>query len=131
MQAAAEAALALGPGGGQAVTGMVKAFEQRRDYVMHRLQEIDGLKIAQPQGAFYVLPNMSAYFGAGVHAEGFGDIGDSDTLARYLLEVAQVALVPGDAFGVGDCVRFSYAASMATLEEALNRVEAALAAIVR
>lgn len=96
---------------------------------MMRLQAIEGLAIAQPQGAFYVLPDMSAYFGPGVHADGFGDVGDADTLARYLLEVGQVALVPGDAFGVPQCVRFSYAASLETLDEALTRVENALAAL--
>lgn len=126
MQAAAEAALALGPAGGKPVQEMVTAFEQRRDFVMQRLQAIKGLTIAPPQGAFYVLPDMSAYFGAGVYAEGFGEVRDSDALVRYLLEVGQVALVPGDAFGVPQCVRFSYAASMDTLDEALSRVEKAL-----
>lgn len=126
MQAAAEAALALGPAGGAPVKEMVQAFQQRRDFVMQRLQAIEGLTTAQPQGAFYVLPDVSAFFGAGVTAEGFGEVGDGDTLARYFLEVAQVALVPGDAFGVPQCIRFSYAASMETLDEALNRVEKAL-----
>eukprot|EP00892_Ulva_mutabilis_P000578 jgi/Ulvmu1/10520/UM064_0058.1 len=125
-QAAAEAALALGPAGGEPVREMVAAFEQRRDFVMQRLRAIGGLTIAQPQGAFYVLPDMSAYFGAGVSAEGFGEIANADALARYLLEVARVALVPGDAFGVPQCIRFSYAASMETLDEALSRVEQAL-----
>lgn len=129
MQAAAEAALGLGPAGGEAVQHMLQAFEERRDFVMQRLHAIEGLTVVQPQGAFYVLPDMSAYFGAGVHAEGFGDVGNTDTLAQYLLEVAQVALVPGDAFGVPQCIRFSYAASMDTLDEAFNRVEKALRAL--
>lgn len=78
------------------------------------------------QGAFYVLPDMSAFFGPGVEAKGFGPIPDADTLCMYLIQVAHVALVPGDAFGAPSCIRISYAASMATLKEALDRLVQAL-----
>jgi len=61
-----------------------------------------------------------------VEAKDFGPVPDVDTLCRYLIEKAQVALVPGDAFGIDSCLRISYAASMQTLEEALDRVCAAL-----
>jgi hypothetical protein len=78
------------------------------------------------QGAFYVLPDMSAFFGPGVEAKGYGPIPDADALAMYLIQQAHVALVPGDAFGAPDCIRVSYAASMATLKEALDRLVRAL-----
>ena len=70
---------------------------------------------------------MSAFFGPGVDAKEFGPVPDVDTLCRYLIEKAQVALVPGDAFGISTCLRISYAASMETLTEALDRVCGALA----
>lgn len=125
-QAAALAALDLGPRGGDTVTSMVSSFEQRCKYVVERLRQIPGIKLAQPQGAFYVLPDMSSFFGPGVEIEGFGPVPDCDALAMYLIKVANVALVPGDAFGAPQCLRISYAASMDTLKEALDRVVAAL-----
>jgi Aminotransferase class I and II len=78
------------------------------------------------QGAFYVLPEVTAFFGPGVHAEGFGAVPDVDALAMYLIQTAHVALVPGDAFGAPDCLRISYAASLPTLREAMDRLERAL-----
>jgi aspartate/glutamate/aspartate-prephenate aminotransferase len=78
------------------------------------------------QGAFYVLPDMSAFFGPCVEAKGYGPIPDADALAMYLIQQAHVALVPGDAFGAPACIRISYAASMATLKEALDRLVRAL-----
>ena len=93
--------------------------------------ELPGLSVVNPQGAFYVLPDFSAFYGPEVSAQGFGDIPDGDTLCRYLLEVAHVALVPGEAFGVPECLRISYAASMDTLTEALDRIEAALKRLIR
>ncbi|WIA35801.1 hypothetical protein OEZ86_004190 [Tetradesmus obliquus] len=125
-QQAALAALALGPRGGKPVAQMVAAFRERRDYVVERLQQIPGVKLAEPQGAFYVLPDMSAFFGPGVEAKGYGPIPDADALAMYLIQQAHVALVPGDAFGAPECIRISYAASMATLKEALDRLVRAL-----
>ena len=86
-------------------------------------------RIAPPDGAFYVMPDVAAYTGPGVSAPGFGPIPDSDTLCRYLLEQALVALVPGEAFGLPGTLRISYAASMETLTEALDRCEAALKAV--
>ena len=102
---------------------MVTEFEQRRDYVVKRLRGIDGLTIVEPQGAFYVLPDCSAYIGEGVEARHFGPVPDADTLCMYLLEVAHVACVPGGAFGVPQCIRISYAASMETLGKAMDRIE--------
>jgi hypothetical protein len=126
VQAAAVAALGLGPCGGQPVKDMAKSFAERRDYMMSRLAAIRGLTVVEPQGAFYVFPDVSPYIGEDVSAKDFGPIPDVDTLCRYLLEVAKVALVPGDAFGVPTCIRLSYAASMETLKCALDRIENAL-----
>ncbi|KAG2437246.1 hypothetical protein HXX76_005909 [Chlamydomonas incerta] len=125
-QQAALAALALGPGGGEPVQAMVRAFRERRDYVSARLKAIPGVNLAEPAGAFYVLPEMSAFFGPGAAAAGFGPVPDSDTFCRYLIEVANVAVVPGDAFGADSCIRISYAASLDTLGKALDRIAAAL-----
>lgn len=126
-QHAAVTALGMGPGGGPLVQQMIAAFEQRRDFVTQRLQQIPGVKLAPPQGAFYVMPEVSAFAGPGIEARGFGPVPDVDTLCRYLIEKANVALVPGDAFGAPTCIRISYAASMDTLGKALDRIAAALA----
>lgn len=127
-QHAAVAALKMGNHGGPLVAEMVAAFQERRDYVVQRLQEIPGIVLASPQGAFYVLPDVSAFVGPGAEAAGFGPVPDVDALARYLVQEANVALVPGDAFGAPTCLRISYAASMDTLREALDRVARALSA---
>ncbi|GIL58559.1 hypothetical protein Vafri_13499 [Volvox africanus] len=129
-QQAALAALALGPGGGEPVQEMVRAFQERRDYVCARLRSIPGVNLAEPSGAFYVLPEMSAFFGPGAEAEGFGPVPDSDTFCRYLIEKANVAVVPGDAFGADSCIRISYAASLETLGKALDRIASSLDAKV-
>jgi aspartate/glutamate/aspartate-prephenate aminotransferase len=106
---------------------MVRAFEERRNFVSERLSAIQGVKLPRVDGAFYVFPDVSAFFGADASAEGFGAVSDVDELCRYILEKGQVALVPGSAFGVPECLRISYAASNATLEEALKRIETCLA----
>jgi bifunctional aspartate aminotransferase and glutamate/aspartate-prephenate aminotransferase len=126
-QHAALAALAMGPHGGEEVGRMVAAFKERRDYVAARLQSMPGVRLAKPDGAFYVMPDVSSFVGCDVSAEGFGPVADVDALCRYLIERANVALVPGDAFGAPRCLRISYAASIETLKEALDRVAAALA----
>ena len=125
-QEAAMAALNLGYKGGDSVAEMVRAFEQRRNFVSARLNAIDGVKLPSVDGAFYVFPDVSALFGGDAEAEGFGPIADVDELCRYILEKGQVALVPGSAFGVPECLRISYAASNATLEDALTRIEKCL-----
>ena len=125
-QEAALAALELGYKGGEDVAAMVRAFEQRRDFVSARLNAIQGVKLPKVDGAFYVFPDVSAFFGGNASAEGFGPVADVDELCRYILEKGQVALVPGSAFGVPECLRISYAASNATLEEALSRIERCL-----
>eukprot|EP00199_Chlamydomonas_sp_CCMP681_P002087 CAMPEP_0119103218 /NCGR_PEP_ID=MMETSP1180-20130426/1712_1 /TAXON_ID=3052 ORGANISM="Chlamydomonas cf sp, Strain CCMP681" /NCGR_SAMPLE_ID=MMETSP1180 /ASSEMBLY_ACC=CAM_ASM_000741 /LENGTH=414 /DNA_ID=CAMNT_0007087665 /DNA_START=172 /DNA_END=1416 /DNA_ORIENTATION=+ len=125
-QHAGLAALALGPGGGEPVHSMLQAYQERRDMIVAKLRAIPGVKLAAPQGAFYVLPEMAAFFGPGAEAKGWGPVPDSDTFCRYLVEVAHVAVVPGDAFGCDACVRISYAASLPTLTTAMDRIVAAL-----
>ncbi|XP_031498137.1 bifunctional aspartate aminotransferase and glutamate/aspartate-prephenate aminotransferase isoform X1 [Nymphaea colorata] len=124
-QKAALAALGMGFRGGEAVSVMVQAFQERRDFLVKRLRALDGVKLSVPQGAFYIFPDFSSYYGSEV--EGFGVIDGSDSLCRFLLDKAQVALVPGEAFGDDNCIRISYAASLSTLQAAMDKIEKALA----
>lgn len=123
-QKAGVAALGLGYAGGETVAKMVKAFQDRRDFLVKSFGELEGVKISKPQGAFYLFLDFSSYYGS--EAEGFGIINGSDSLCRYLLEKAQVALVPGDAFGDDKCIRISYAASLSTLEAAMLKIKEAI-----
>ncbi len=102
---------------------MRDAFKKRRDLVVELLRRIPGLKVNEPQGAFYAFPDVQAYFG-----KKFGDriIGNADDLAEYLLAEAHVATVSGAAFGAPECLRLSFAASEADLAEACRRIERAL-----
>eukprot|EP00249_Psilotum_nudum_P013913 c24582_g1_i1 orf=373-1866(+) len=124
-QKAGIAALQLGYAGGESVAVMVKAFRERRDFLVERFKALDGVKLSVPQGAFYLFPDFSAYYGS--EAEGFGTISDAETLCQFFLEKAQVALVPGDAFGDPNCIRISYAASLDSLKTAMGNIEKALA----
>ncbi|KAK4256706.1 hypothetical protein QN277_006395 [Acacia crassicarpa] len=123
-QKAAVAALGLGKAGGEAVAVMVKAFRERRDFLVKSFSEIDGVKISEPQGAFYLFIDVSSFYGR--EAEGFGIIEDSESMCRYLLDKGQVALVPGSAFGDDSCIRISYAASLSALQTAVERIKKAL-----
>jgi len=102
---------------------MRDAFLRRRDLVCRLLKDIKGMKVRIPQGAFYVMPDISYYLG---RSDGEKQIKTSDDLALYLLDKAQVALVGGDAFGAPDCIRISYATSDDLLVEAIKRIKAAL-----
>ena len=82
------------------------------------------MKIRVPQGAFYVMPDISSYLGK---SDGKTTIANSDDLALYLLDTAQVAVVGGDAFGAPECIRISYATSDDLLVEAVKRIKSALA----
>ncbi|XP_002456709.2 bifunctional aspartate aminotransferase and glutamate/aspartate-prephenate aminotransferase [Sorghum bicolor] len=124
-QMAGLAALNLGYAGGEAVSNMVKAFQERRDYLVKNFKELPGVKISEPQGAFYLFIDFSAYYGSEV--QGFGTIKNSESLCIFLLEKAQVALVPGDAFGDDKCIRISYAASLTTLQTAMAKIKEAVA----
>nr|CAB3474930.1 unnamed protein product [Digitaria exilis] len=124
-QKAGLAALKLGYAGGETVSTMVKAFQERRDYLVKKFRELPGVKISEPQGAFYLFINFSSYYGSEV--EGFGTIKDSESLCVFLLEKAQVALVPGDVFGDDKCIRISYSSSLSTLQIAMVKIKEAVA----
>lgn len=124
---AQRAALAAYTGSQECVVEMREAFRRRRDLVVAMAREISGLKVNEPQGAFYLFPEVSAYIG-----KRFGDkvIADDNDLCMYLLEEAHVATVSGSAFCLPGYIRLSYAASDEALAEALRRIAKALAALV-
>lgn len=103
---------------------MVGEFERRRTYVVDRLNAIPGITCSVPKGAFYLLPDVSSYFGKSCEGTVIRNAMD---LANFLLEKALVALVPGEAFNTSGKVRISYSNSMENLCNALNRIELALA----
>ncbi len=103
---------------------MKKAYQRRRDLVLGLCKEIEGVKTYMPQGAFYLFPDVSHYYGK---SDGTQSIQDSDDLCLYLLSDAHVALVPGSAFGAPECIRISYAASDEELTEAMKRIKNSLA----
>lgn len=105
------------------VAKMVAEFQRRRNYMLTRLQAIPNVSCFKPRGAFYIFPNFSAYY-----AKEFNNtpIRNSYGLAYYLLKEANVAIVPGDAFGADDCIRLSYATSMPNIEKAMDRIIEAL-----
>jgi aspartate aminotransferase len=106
------------------VEEMRKAFQRRRDLIVKLAKEIPGLEVNTPEGAFYLFPKCSSYYGK---AAGNRKINDAGELAMYLLEEAHVASVGGTAFGAPDCIRFSYATSDENIVEAMRRVKEALA----
>lgn len=103
---------------------MVAAFQRRRDLVVSLIQDIPGMKINVPEGAFYVFPDVSSFFGKTLRGK---LIQNADDFSMYLLSEANVATVTGDAFGNPNCIRFSYATSEEVLTEALRRIKEALA----
>jgi aspartate aminotransferase len=119
-QKAAIAAMNADP---KVLDDMIGAFKSRRKLVLDALAEIPGLISNKPGGAFYVFPNVSAFFGKTYNGR---IISNSDELCMYLLEEGLVALVGGDAFGDPNCMRISYAASEKTLTEAMKRIKNAL-----
>lgn len=103
---------------------MRDAFRQRRDLVLELMKDIPGLKTNVPQGAFYVYPEVSSFFGKKYNNH---TINNATDLSMFLLAEAHVALVPGAAFGSDKYIRFSYATSESNLKEALKRMKEALA----
>jgi aspartate aminotransferase len=103
---------------------MVKEFTARRERTLQLVKAIPGLKCFEPQGAFYIFPDVSYYYGK---SDGTNKITNSADFSMYLLNTAHVSSVMGDAFGEPACVRFSFANSMANIEKAWARVKDALA----
>jgi aspartate aminotransferase len=102
---------------------MVDKFKERRKLIISLLDEIEGFKTTEPDGAFYVFPDVSSFFGKTLKGH---QIKDATDFSMFLLEEALVATVTGDAFGNPDCIRFSYAASETQIEEAMKRIKAAV-----
>ena len=119
-QKAAEAAY-TGPQ--ECVEEMRQAFERRKNLIVRLAQEVPGLQVNDPQGAFYLFPKCSSYFGK---ADGDRVIRNSTDFAMYLLEVGHVATVGGDAFGSPECFRMSYATSDENIVEAMRRIKETL-----
>lgn len=103
---------------------MVEEFTRRRKRVMELVREIPGIKCGEPEGAFYIFPDVSAYYGK---SDGTNTITNSGDFCMYLLNTAHVSSVMGEAFGEPACVRFSFANSMEKIEEGWKRIKAALA----
>ena len=120
-QKAAEAAYTLEQG---CVEDMRKAFERRRDLIVELAKDIPGLEVNVPEGAFYLFPKCSSFFGK---SNGEKTINSSTDFALYLLEKAHVATVGGDAFGDPECFRMSYATSDENIKEAMHRIKENLA----
>jgi aspartate aminotransferase len=106
-----------------AIQYMVDEFATRREIIIELLSEIKGFKLNQPQGAFYVFPDVSFYFGKTIRGK---QIKNASDFALFLLEVAHVAAVTGEAFGNENCIRISYAASEENIRTAVNRIADAL-----
>ena len=120
-QKAAEEAFA---GPQECVEVMRQAFERRRDLIVKLAKEIPGLEVNRPEGAFYLFPKCSNFFGK---TDGTRVINSSTDLAMYLLEVGHVATVAGDAFGDPQCFRMSYATSDDNIRESMRRIKECLA----
>jgi len=102
---------------------MKEAFRPRRDFIVQELRSLDGASCVTPKGAFYVFPNLSAYYGRSFNGR---KMNGSLDLADFLLDEALIAAVPGIAFGADDYIRFSFAASMQIIKEGMNRLKEAL-----
>lgn len=118
-----KAATAAYTAGQECVEEMRKAFERRRDLIVKLAKDIPGLEVNVPEGAFYLFPKCSSFYGK---SDGGSIINNSSDLAMYLLEKGHVATVGGDAFGDAECFRMSYATSDENIIEAMKRIKEAL-----
>jgi aspartate aminotransferase len=105
---------------------MNKAFIRRKNLVVKLLRDIEGLKVYEPEGAFYVFPVIKYYLGKSVNGK---QISTATDLCLFLLEEAHISTVPGEAFGDPDCLRISFANSDENLVEAMKRMREALGQI--
>ena len=121
------AAAAAFSGDQQCVEDMRLAFERRKKLIVQLCRETPGFEVSEPDGAFYVFPKVSSYYGKKAMINGqCSIINDNMDLAMYLLNVAHVATVGGQAFGDPDCIRMSYATSDENIVEAMRRIREAL-----
>lgn len=102
---------------------MIDEFKNRRTLILDLLKDIPGFKCNEPDGAFYVFPDVTAFFGKTLNGV---TINNASDFALYILEQANVATVTGDAFGNGNCIRISYAASVENIKEACKRIKEAV-----
>ncbi|MBW2544227.1 MAG: pyridoxal phosphate-dependent aminotransferase [Deltaproteobacteria bacterium] len=106
-----------------AIGEMVEAFSERRNYIVDALNEMDGVSCMNPDGAFYAFPDVSSLYGKVYDGK---RVTGSASLAEYLLDVANIAVVPGIAFGSDDHIRLSYATSMKNIREGITRIKNAV-----
>ncbi len=123
-QRAAIAAINTDPAESEELRNMIETFRNRRDLFLKLLNEIPGFRTNIPDGAFYIFPDVTWYYGK---SNGSVNINNGTDLCNYLLDHAHVALVSGEAFGNPDCIRLSYATSNEELIEAARRIKEALA----
>jgi aspartate aminotransferase len=116
-QAAAVAAL---EGKQDFIRGRVNTFKERHDFLINELKEIDNINVLASEGTFYSFPDMNKLI------EKFGKISNDIELAEFFLDKAEVAMVPGSAFGVPGCMRISFATSMENLRESIKRIKKVL-----
>lgn len=123
--AISQRAAAVALSGSQAeIETMRQAFEQRRNYIVERMNAIPGVSCIQPEGAFYVMMNLEQLLGKTIHGV---EITNDDVFADAFLKYGLVAVVPGSGFGAPNFVRWSYATSMENIKEGLDRLEKFLA----
>ncbi|NIP38909.1 MAG: aminotransferase class I/II-fold pyridoxal phosphate-dependent enzyme, partial [Candidatus Dadabacteria bacterium] len=113
------AAIEAFEGSQDAVEKMRKKFEQRKDYIVNELNNIEGISCFEPQGAFYVFPNVSDFYGKSFNGK---TINNSLEITEFLLEEAKVAVVPGVEFGADNYIRISYAVSEKEIREGIARI---------
>ncbi|RDC66522.1 pyridoxal phosphate-dependent aminotransferase [Adhaeribacter pallidiroseus] len=124
---AQKAAVAALKGGRGSAEEMSAAYLRRRDLVLGLMKEIPGIKTYVPQGAFYIFPDVSSFYGKSFNGQVINNSGD---LSMFILNDAHVAAVSGDAFGADECIRFSFAAADDKLVEAMRRLKESLAKLV-
>ncbi len=125
-QMAAIAAMNTDPVQSPEIDKMIKAFKERRNLVIDLLNDIPGIKTNTPDGAFYIFPDITDYYGK---SDGEITINNSNDFCMFLLNKVYVAMVPGIAFGCDNCIRISYAASSDVLKEAMKRIKEGLSAL--
>ena len=111
-------------GSQESLNKMIVEFKKRRDYMMERLDKINGVSYIMPKGSFYIMVNIGQYFGKSISNN---SINSSLEFSKNLLDIEKVAVIPGIAFGLDEYIRLSYATSREAIEEGLNRLESFLA----